>query len=324
MTIVKQRETELILRAARLYYEDHHSQDQVAAMMGTSRSNISRMLSDAKRLGFVEIRVVAPVTRHENLSSQLQNLLGIKEVQVITTDKNELALNAVGRAAAKSLINSLSNNQTIAISWGRGLEATIVNVRSEAFTGLKVTQLMGSLSSVTTSASAEEVGRQLAKNLNAQFIPFLAPVVVSNSRTRDTLLEEEIITKPINLARAADVAIIGIGSKGSSSSEMVINEFKFSKAERDLLYENYAGDVAARFYDLSGQSLSSKMDKRVLGLTLAEIRTIPRVIGVASGTEKAFGVIGAARSQMLDVLIVDLVCANSIMKTLAPTAVKSA
>ena len=183
---------------------------------------------------------------------------------------------------------------------------------------------MGSLSSVTTSASAEEVGRQLAKNLNAQFIPFLAPVVVSNSRTRDTLLEEEIITKPINLARAADVAIIGIGSKGSSSSEMVINEFKFSKAERDLLYENYAGDVAARFYDLSGQSLSSKMDKRVLGLTLAEIRTIPRVIGVASGTEKAFGVIGAARSQMLDVLIVDLVCANSIMKTLAPTAVKSA
>ena len=321
---MKQRETELILRAARLYYEDHHSQDQVAAMMGTSRSNISRMLSDAKRLGFVEIRVVAPVTRHENLSSQLQNLLGIKEVQVITTDKNELALNAVGRASAKSLINSLSNNQTIAISWGRGLEATIVNVRSEAFTGLKVTQLMGSLSSVTTSASAEEVGRQLAKNLNAQFIPFLAPVVVSNSRTRDTLLEEEIITKPINLARAADVAIIGIGSKGSSSSEMVINEFKFSKAERDLLYENYAGDVAARFYDLSGQSLSSKMDKRVLGLTLAEIRTIPRVIGVASGTEKAFGVIGAARSQMLDVLIVDLVCANSIMKTLAPTAVKSA
>ena len=321
---MKQRETELILRAARLYYEDHHSQDQVAAMMGTSRSNISRMLSDAKRLGFVEIRVVAPVTRHENLSSQLQNLLGIKEVQVITTDKNELALNAVGRAAAKSLINSLSNNQTIAISWGRGLEATIVNVRSEAFTGLKVTQLMGSLSSVTTSASAEEVGRQLAKNLNAQFIPFLAPVVVSNSRTRDTLLEEEIITKPINLARAADDAIIGIGSKGSSSSEMVINEFKFSKAERDLLYENYAGDVAARFYDLSGQSLSSKMDKRVLGLTLAEIRTIPRVIGVASGTEKAFGVIGAARSQMLDVLIVDLVCANSIMKTLAPTAVKSA
>ncbi|MSZ63782.1 MAG: transcriptional regulator, partial [Actinobacteria bacterium] len=53
---MKQRETELILRAARMYYEAHFSQDQVAAELHTSRSNISRMLTDAKRLGFVEIR----------------------------------------------------------------------------------------------------------------------------------------------------------------------------------------------------------------------------------------------------------------------------
>lgn len=321
---MKQRETELILRAARLYYEDHHSQDEVAGIMGTSRSNISRMLSDAKRLGFVEIRVVAPITRHENLSSQLQNLLGIPEVQVITTDKNDLAFSSVGRAAANALINSLSNNQTIAISWGRGLEATVVNIRSEAFTGLKVTQIMGSLSSVTTSASAEEIGRQLAKNLNAQFVPFLAPVVVSNSKTRDTMLEEESIAKPLKLAKGADVALVGIGSRGSTSSEMVFNEFKITKAERDAIYDRYAGDIAARFYDIDGNALSPKLDRRVLGLTLEEIANIPRVIGVASGSEKAHGVIGAARTRMLDVLIVDLVCANSIMKTLAPLAVKSA
>jgi len=160
---VKQRETELILRAARLYYEDHNSQDQVAGIMGTSRSNVSRMLSDAKRLGFVEIRVVAPITKNENLSSQLANLLNIKDVQVVTTDKNELTFNAVGRAAANALMTGLANNQTIAISWGRGLEATVINVRNESLSGLKVTQLMGSLSSVTSSSSAEEVGRRLAK-----------------------------------------------------------------------------------------------------------------------------------------------------------------
>lgn len=324
MTILKQRETELILRAARLYYEEHQSQDQVASLMGTSRSNISRMLSDAKRLGYVEIRVVAPITRNEALSSQLQNLLGVKEVQVITTDKNELTFSAVGRAAATTLVNSLSNNQTIAISWGRGLEATVINVRNESFSGLKVTQLMGSLSSVTTSASAEEVGRRLAKNLNAQFIPFLAPVVVSNSKTRDSMLEEESIAKTLKIARSADIALIGIGSRTSSSSEMVFSEFKLSKAEKDAIYDRYAGDVAARFYDIKGQALNSKMDKCVLGLTLEEMSAIPKVIAVASGGEKVQGVIGAARSGMIDTLIVDLVCANSIIKSLAPSAVKSA
>ena len=97
---MKQRETELILRAARLYYEGHYSQDQVASKLNTSRSNVSRMLSDAKRLGFVEIKVVSPTHKHEALSAQLSELLKIKDVQVITSESNDLTLNTVGRAAA--------------------------------------------------------------------------------------------------------------------------------------------------------------------------------------------------------------------------------
>ena len=62
---MKQRETELILQAARLYYEDELSQDQVAAKLNTSRSNVSRMLTSARRLGYVEIRVIAPTSRHD-------------------------------------------------------------------------------------------------------------------------------------------------------------------------------------------------------------------------------------------------------------------
>mgnify|MGYP002654840638 FL=1 len=324
MTIVKQRETELILRAARLYYEGHYSQDQVASKLNTSRSNVSRMLSDAKRLGFVEIKVVSPTHKHEALSAQLSELLKIKDVQVITSESNDLTLNTVGRAAASALLKNLRDNQTIAISWGRGLEATVVNTHSETLSGLKVTQLMGSLSSVNTSVSAEEVGRNLAKNLNAQFVPFLSPVVVSNTKVRDSLLEEESIAKTLQLARSAQVALVGIGSAGSSSSEMVFSEYKTTKAERDALAADYAGDIAARLYKKDGSPLSAKLDARIIGLTLDEIKNIPRVIGVASGAEKVLGVVGAARAGLIDTLIVDLACANSVVKSLQPTAVKSA
>lgn len=321
---MKQRETELILRAARLYYEGHLSQDQVSERLNTSRSNVSRMLSDAKRLGYVDIKVVAPIINHAALSSQLSELLKIKDVQVITSESNDLTLNTVGRAAASTLLKHLRNNQTIAISWGRGLEATVVNTHSETLTGLKVSQIMGSLSSVNTSVSADEIGRNLAKNLNAQFIPFLSPVVVSNKKVRDSLLEEESISKSLQLARSAHIALVGIGSSGSSSSEMVFNEFKLSKSERDELAKNYAGDIAARFYEKNGGSLSSKLDNRVIGLTLDEIKNIPRVIGVASGAEKVNGVIGVARAGLIDTLIVDLACANSVVKSLQPAAVRSA
>jgi DNA-binding transcriptional regulator LsrR (DeoR family) len=321
---VKQRETELVLRAARLYYEGHYSQDQVASKLNTSRSNVSRMLSDAKRLGFVEIKIVSPTHKHEALSSQLSELLKIKDVQVIASESNDLTLNTVGRAAASALLKNLRDYHTIAISWGRGLEATVVNTHSETLSGLKVTQLMGSMSSVNTSVSAEEVGRNLAKNLNAQFVPFLSPVVVSNSKVRDSLLEEESIARTLQLARSADVALVGIGSAGSSSSEMVFSEYKATKTERDSLVSEYAGDIAARLYKKDGTPLSAKLDARVIGLTLDEIRKIPRVIGVASGAEKVLGVVGAARAGLIDTLIVDLACANSVIKSLQPTAVKSA
>jgi DNA-binding transcriptional regulator LsrR (DeoR family) len=321
---VKQRETELILRAARLYYEGHYSQDQVASKLNTSRSNVSRMLSDAKRLGFVEIKIVSPTHKHEALSAQLSELLKIKDVQVITSESNDLTLNTVGRAAASAMLKHLRDNQTIAISWGRGLEATVVNTHSETLSGLKVTQLMGSLSSVNTSVSAEEVGRNLAKNLNAQFVPFLSPVVVSNSKVRDSLLEEESIAKTLQMARGAHVALVGIGSAGSSSSEMVFSEYKTTKAERETLAADYAGDIAARLYKKDGSPLSAKLDARIIGLTLDEIKNIPRVIGVASGAEKVLGVVGAAKAGLIDTLIVDLACANSVVKSLQPTAVKSA
>jgi len=311
---VKPRDTELILRAARLYYEKGKSQDQIATVLGTSRSNVSRMLSDAKRLGFVQIKIIAPIARHDVLSSQLKKILGIPDVQVIGSDRSETTLTSVGRAAADALTRALRPNATIAISWGRGVEAAIVEVQSETLAGLKVTQLMGGLSSVAASVSAEELGRTLAQNLHAQFVPLLAPAVVSNPRTRNTLLNEDSISRVLEVARSATIALVGIGSRGSASSEDVLKQFRLAKAHSDLVSKTYAGDISARFYDSHGKSVSSEMDNRVVGLTLEEISKIPQVIGVAAGAEKAQGVLGAARARLIDTLVTDVACATEVLQ----------
>lgn len=322
---MKPRDTETILRVARLYYEKGQSQDQVARVMGTSRSNISRMLSDAKRLGFVQIKIVAPIARHDSLSLQLKKVLGIHDVQVIGSDRSETTLTSVGRAAAMALMHSLKPNTTIAISWGRGVEATIVEAQSDSLSGLQVTQLMGGLSSVTSSVSAEELGRTLAQNLHAQFVPLLSPAVVSNSRTRNTLLNEDSISQVLELSRNAGVALVGIGSHGSPSSEDVLNQFNLSKSAHDAVARTYAGDISARFYDSDGKAVSAEMDNRVVGLTLEEIAEIPLVIGVAAGTEKARGVLGAARAGLIDTLVMDVACATEVLKLITPSkAAKSA
>lgn len=322
---MKPRDTESILRVARLYYEKGQSQDQVARAMGTSRSNISRMLSDAKRMGFVQIKIVAPITRHDSLSHQLKKAIGVREVQVIGTDRSETTLTSVGRAAAMALTRALQPNMTIAISWGRGVEAAIVEVQNETFPGLRVTQLMGGLSSVTSSVSAEELGRTLAQNLHAQFVPLLSPAVVSNSKTRNTLLNESSIDHVLEIARESNIALVGIGSRGSSSSEDVLKQFNLSKTLHESVTKNYAGDISARFYDSQGRAVSAEMDNRVVGLTLKEISDIPLVIGVAAGVEKALGVLGAARARLIDTLITDVACATELLKLITSAkAVRSA
>ena len=59
-------------------------------------------------------------------------------------------------------------------------------------------------------------------------------------------------------------------------------------------------------------------------MCIRDSKNIPRVIGIASGAEKVAGVVGAARAGLLDTLITDLACANSVIKFLQPTAVASA
>ena len=79
----------------------------------------------------------------------------------------------------------------------------------------------------------------------------------------------------------------------------------------------YAGDISARFFDEIGESVSTQMDERVVGLTLGEIAKIPHVIGVAAGTEKASGVLGAGRAGIIRTLVTDVACANEVLRLTA-------
>ena len=48
---------ELLAKVASLYYEEGLNQDEIAADLGYSRSYVSRMLTEARREGIVEIHV---------------------------------------------------------------------------------------------------------------------------------------------------------------------------------------------------------------------------------------------------------------------------
>ena len=59
---------------------------------------------------------------------------------------------------------------------------------------------------------------------------------------------------------------------------------------------------------------------RVLAIELDQFRRIPTVIGVATGSEKAQGVLGAIRGELIDGLVVDAGLALALLSGHATNA----
>src|SRR3954468_15113394 len=76
------RDRVALIKAARMYFLDGRSQDDVARVLGTSRSNVSRMLSAARAQGIVEIRVHDQTSRAPELEQGLRERFGLAHVRV--------------------------------------------------------------------------------------------------------------------------------------------------------------------------------------------------------------------------------------------------
>jgi DNA-binding transcriptional regulator LsrR (DeoR family) len=129
------------------------------------------------------------------------------------------------------------------------------------------------------------------------------------------LLREPAIAGALDAAKQADMAVVGIGAPGIGSSGALLDALDLSPAERAAFDAAGAvGDVCGRFYDLSGQEVSSVVTERVLAVTLEDLRAIPTVAGIAAGPEKALGILGALRGGIIDVLICDQQAARSVLR----------
>jgi DNA-binding transcriptional regulator LsrR (DeoR family) len=141
-----------------------------------------------------------------------------------------------------------------------------------------------------------------------------APALFGSAEALTMMLHEQTIADALSAAKAADIAVVGIGASGVGSSGALLDALGLSPAQRaDFDVSGAVGDICARFYDLSGREVSSVVSERVLAVTLDDIRAIPIVAGVAAGREKALGILGALRGRIIDVLICDQEAARSVL-----------
>lgn len=313
------RDRDQLVKAARMYFVDGLSQQAIAESLGTTRSNVSRILAAAREQGIVEIRINEPIQRAYGLEDDLLAHYPSLEARVLANQPRQDVVAEAGQLAANWLIERLEPRQRVAVSWGGSLQAMVRATPPTPMPEVEVAQLVGGLSSLTLHVSGQELVRELADRLGCRYRYLHAPALFESAPALQALLQEPSIATALDAARTADIACVGVGAPGVGSSAEIIDALRLSDDEKKAFAAAApVGDICARFFDANGQEVDTPVHDRVLAVTLEDLRAIPTVVAVAVGAVKGPSIRGALRGGLIDVLVCDEAAAHAVLSTATP------
>lgn len=307
---------ELLASIASMYYEENLSQADIAARTGYSRSMISRLLNEARTEGVVEIRIRYPLGRRTDLEPELQDLLGLALVRVLTsgTTRYEERLRRLGSLAAQLVTELVHDNMTIGVSWGSALWETVNALRPGLHAGVHVVQMIGALGTPDPDIDGPELARRLARTMTGRYSTFPAPLVVDSEAARQALLTEPRILRFTQEFKNIDLALVGVGTVDPQRASLLRAGYLTIAHLEELRQASVVGDVCALHFDIHGNLVDTPLQHRVVGIDAATLTNVPLKLGIAGGQFKSAPIIGASRAKLINMLITDDIAAMRIMQ----------
>lgn len=315
------RSLDVLVAAARMYYEEGRSQRDVARTLGISESAVSRTLAAARDAGVVRIVVHDPrllVDRVPHLEARLERAFGLSGAWVGTGAGDLGPTEVVARLGAQLFAERLWSMRRVGLSWGNTISRLVEVIEAgSASPELELLPLVGGSSALDTAPSGTTSLYTLAQKLGVRARRIDAPAITESPETCAAILRESTVRNALELATTVDTAWAGIGSLGvpGGSSQRLLAAMRLSPAEWDAVRaENPAGDFCGRFFDDDGVPLAGPTSTRVIGVTFDDLRSVPTVIGLAGGAGKARGVLAALRTGVIDVAVLDAELATEVLR----------
>lgn len=310
----------LLVKIARLYYEENLTQAQMAERLRLSRQKVQRLLQQAREEGVVQINVRPILGTWSELEGELEQRFGLREVVVVDTLDHEDAATVtreVGSAAAEYLLRILSAGDRIVISWGGALLGLVNALAAyrhlDTPNDITVIQGLGGLGDPNDEVHASDLARRLARILRGQSLLLPAPGIAGSRDARAALYHDPYVARTLTSARSANIAFLGIGAPRPDSILVQEGHIVTWPELNRLKGQGAVGDINLRYFDGVGRPLASALDERVVGLTLEEIKGIGHVVGVAGGAIKFEAIRAALAGSLVDVLITDHITARQLL-----------
>jgi len=309
---------ELLAKVAAMYYEDEMTQHDIAAALELSRVKIHRLLKEARQSQIVRILIDWPHKRARELERRLVDQFDLERalvLQTATTD-SALLLRQIAQLAARYLESALSGDlSSLAICFG-GATYEVINAISADFqANIKVVQATGSLSQALKEFDSSALTRQLAQKLGGEALYLSSPLLADNPEAAAVIRQQAVVRHTLEQVRQADIALVGVGDLDPAASGFLRAGVADSATLRSYRERGAIGDMAWQIFDGAGQRFPCELNQRIIGVTLAELRAIPRTIAVAAGLNKAAAIVGALRTGAINALCTDEATAARMLET---------
>lgn len=298
-----------------LHFIEGLKQAEIAAKLNLSSSKVNRLIAQGRKMGMLKIDIESRFQHLIDFENRMIEQTSLTDAVITPTASGnpDTTLQQVGRAAANLLLENLRHGDVIAITGGKAISAVVENLKTDTPRDVTIVPLTGGVQGKYFT-DVNHLATQLAERLGGKATLVHAPLFADSRAQRDMLLEVGPVREAFGIARKADIALLGIGSiQPTGSSYYDLNPVP--EADRKMLVGmGVVAELLAHLIRDDGVVADYPLNHRLVALDPGSLAGCGRVIGIATGPEKARPIRAALSGGYLNALVVDEETARMVLE----------
>ena len=172
---------------------------------------------------------------------------------------------------------------------------------------------MGGLHNAEVGTDTNEIAKHVAQHFNATVRPLLAPIYVQDEVTALGLANDPGIRDALDLARKASIVVYSLGAMHNDTTMFQLGHIA-PEQEEFLRGHGAIGDIACRWIDVKGRSVTLPPYINPIGISLDDLKRIPRRLAVAGSESKKDVVLAGIRGGFVTALVTDERTADYLLR----------
>ena len=280
---------------ARRYYLEDQKQSDIARELGISRPLVSRILSEARELGVVEITIHDPEAETAGLLERLRQTGAIQGGILVEDGEDNDATNQLLSKGAVELLQQLGTRR-LGVGWGYLIGQLVTWLEKHPQPDSSITDicpLVGNASIPARNYQSNENVRLMAQQLGATPHFLYLPALPESLEEKQLLCSTEIYRRIDQEWQQLDTALVNLGDYPSSP------DFASLVRYGNLLQQQHAcGRMLVYYYNEAGTVIQSEQDFAIQ-IPMETLKRCPRIIGVCSANTSVKALRGALQSGFL-------------------------